>query len=194
MRRVVLCAALLGATIVVVPATSSAQVAIAGVVKDGTGAVLPGVTVEASSPVLIEKTRTVVTDTAGQYKIVDLSPGTYQVAFTLAGFKTVKRTDIILEGTFTAQVSVDLQIGQVEETLTVTGASPVVDVINNTTSFVANREILDAIPTTDRNTVSRALLIPGTTVTPFVLGQYNLTSHGSSTSDFTIAIDGLRAN
>jgi hypothetical protein len=194
MRRVVLCTALLAAAIWLVPATSSAQVAIAGVVKDGTGAVLPGVTVEASSPALIEKTRTVVTDTAGQYKIVDLSPGTYQVSFTLAGFKTVKRTDIILEGTFTAQVSVDLQIGQMEETLTVTGASPVVDVINNTASFVANREILDAIPTTDRNTVSRALLIPGTTVTPFVLGQFNLTSHGSSTSDFTIAIDGLRVN
>jgi hypothetical protein len=185
----VLCAA-----VVLVPTTASAQVAIAGVVKDGTGAVLPGVTVEASSPALIEKTRTVVTDSAGQYKIVDLSPGTYQVAFTLAGFKTVKRTDIILEGTFTAQVSVDLQIGQVEETLTVTGASPVVDVINNTASFVANRDVLDAIPTTERNTVSRALLIPGTTVTPFVLGQFNLTSHGSSREDFTIAIDGLRVN
>src|SRR6266849_1577101 len=194
MRRVVLCTAVLWAAMVLVPATSSAQVAIAGVVKDGTGAVLPGVTVEASSPALIERTRTVVTDTAGQYKIVDLSPGTYQVAFTLAGFKTVKRTDIILEGTFTAQVSVDLQIGQMEETLTVTGATPAVDVINNTMSFVANREVLDAIPTTDRNTVSRALLIPGTTVVPFVLGQYNLTSHGSSTSDFTIAIDGLRVN
>jgi len=194
MRRVVLCTAVLWAAVLLVPATSSAQVAIAGVVKDGTGAVLPGVTVEASSPALIEKVRTVVTDTAGQYKIVDLSPGTYQVAFTLAGFKTVKRADIILEGTFTAQVSVELQVGQVEETLTVTGASPVVDVINNTTSFVANREILDMIPTTDRNTVSRALLIPGTTVTPFVLGQYNLTSHGSAREDFTIAIDGLRVN
>src|SRR6266850_1787382 len=194
MRRVVLCTAVLWAAVLLVPATSSAQVAIAGVVKDGTGAVLPGVTVEASSPALIEKVRTVVTDTAGQYKIVDLSPGTYQVAFTLAGFKTVKRADIILEGTFTAQVSVELQVGQMEETLTVTGAAAVFDVINNTTSFVANREILDMIPTTDRNTVSRALLIPGTTVTPFVLGQYNLTSHGSAREDFTIAIDGLRVN
>src|ERR1700737_1125722 len=103
MRRVILCAALLGAAIVCAPATSSAQVAIAGVVKDGTGAVLPGVSVEASSPALIEKTRTVVTDGAGQYKIVDLSPGTYQVAFTLSGFKSVRRTGILLEGTFTAQ-------------------------------------------------------------------------------------------
>ena len=194
MRRVVLCTALLWAAVFLLPRTSHAQVAIAGVVKDTTGAVMPGVTVEASSPALIEKTRSVVTDTAGQYKIVDLSPGTYDVSFTLPGFKTVRRTGIVLEGSFTAQVSPELQVGAVEEAVTVTGETPAVDVINTTRSFVANREILDTIPTTDRNTVARALLIPGTTVTPFVLGQYNLTSHGSSTSDFTIAIDGLRVN
>ena len=194
MRRIVLCSAVLCAAVFLVPRISSAQAAIAGVVKDTTGSVMPGVLVEASSPALIEKTRSVVTDSAGQYKIVDLSPGTYQVSFTLAGFKTVRRADIILEGTFTAPVNADLQIGSVEETITVTGASPTVDIINTQKSFVANREILDAIPTTDRNTVSRALLIPGTTVTPFVLGQFNLTSHGSSVSDFTMAIDGLRVN
>jgi hypothetical protein len=143
---------------------------------------------------LIEKSRSVVTDSAGQYKIIDLSPGAYEVAFTLTGFKTVRRGNIILEGNFTPTVNAELQVGSVQETLTVTAESPTVDVINTQKSFVANREILDAIPTTDRNTVSRALLIPGTTVTPFVLGQFNLTSHGSSTSDFTIAIDGLRVN
>ncbi|PYR41951.1 MAG: hypothetical protein DMF93_07185, partial [Acidobacteria bacterium] len=182
------------AAIFLLPGTSRAQVAIAGVVKDTTGAVLPGVTVEASSPALIEKARSVVTDTAGQYKIVDLSPGAYEVTFTLPGFKTVHRTGIVLEGTFTAQVNPDMQVGAVEESVTVTGQTPAVDVINNTASFVANRAILDTIPTTDRNTVSRALLIPGTTVTPFVLGQFNLTSHGSAREDFTIAIDGLRVN
>jgi carboxypeptidase family protein len=194
MRRVVLCTALLAAAIFLLPGTSRAQVAIAGVVKDTTGAVMPGVTVEASSPALIEKTRSVVTDSAGQYKIVDLSPGTYEVSFTLPGFKTIRRGSVVLEGTFTAQVNAELQVGAVEESVTVMAETPAVDVINTTTSFVANREILDTIPTTDRNTVSRALLIPGTTVTPFVLGQYNLTSHGSSVSDFTIAIDGLRVN
>ncbi len=176
------------------PRTSSAQAAIAGVVKDTSGAVMPGVLVEASSPALIEKTRSVVTDSAGQYKIVDLRPGTYEVAFTLAGFKSVRRGNIILEGNFTPTVNAELQVGNVQETLTVTAESPVVDVVNNQATFVANRDVLDAIPVTDRNTVSRALLIPGTTVTPFVLGQFNLTSHGSSTSDFTIAIDGLRVN
>jgi hypothetical protein len=194
MRRVVLCTALLWVAVFLLPGTSHAQVAIAGVVKDASGAVMPGVTVEASSPALIEKTRSVVTDTAGQYKIVDLSPGTYDVSFTLPGFKTVRRAGIVLEGSFTAQVSPELQVGAVEEAVTVTGETPAVDVINTTKSFVANREILDTIPTTDRNTVSRALLIPGTTVTPFVLGQYNLTSHGSAREDFTIAIDGLRVN
>src|SRR5881275_1333573 len=153
------------ALLALLPAAASAQTsAIAGIVKDASGAVLPGVTVEASSPALIEKARSVVTDTAGQYKIVDLSPGAYEVTFTLPGFKTVHRTGIVLEGTFTAQVNPDMQVGAVEESVTVTGQTPAVDVINNTASFVANRAILDTIPTTDRNTVSRALLIPGTTV------------------------------
>src|ERR1043166_6255002 len=194
MRRVVVCMAMLCAGVLLAPATASAQAGIAGVVRDSTGAVMPGVTVEASSPVLIEKTRVVISDSAGQYKIVDLPPGTYQVAFTLAGFKKVNRSGVVLEGNFVAPISVELQVGAMEETLTITAESPAVDVITNTATFVANREVLDAIPTTDRNTVSRALLIPGATVTPFVLGQYNLTSHGSSTSDFTIAIDGLRVN
>src|SRR5207247_455233 len=109
--------------------------------------------------------------------IIDLLPGIYQVTFTLPGFKTVRRGDVILEGAFTAQVNADLQVGAVEETVTVTAASPAVDVISNQASFVANRDVLDAIPTSRRDTTARALLIPGTTVTPFVLGQYNLTSH-----------------
>src|SRR4051812_17683607 len=196
MRRVVLCVAVLCAAVCFVPRAASAQdrAAIAGVVKDASGAVMPGVLVEASSPALIEKTRTVVTDGSGQYKIVDLSPGTYQVSFTLSGFKVVRRGNILLEGNLTPTINAELQVGSLEEVLTVTAESPIVDVVNNQQSFVASREVLDAIPTTRRDTTARALLIPGTTVTPFVLGQYNLTSHGSSTSDFTMAIDGLRVN
>ena len=101
MRRVVVCMAMLCAGVILAPATASAQAGIAGVVRDTTGAVMPGVTVEASSPVLIERIRVVVSDSAGQYKIVDLPPGTYQIAFTLAGFKKINRTGIVLEGTFT---------------------------------------------------------------------------------------------
>jgi hypothetical protein len=180
--------------ILLLPAAALAQSGIAGVVKDTTGAIMPGVTVEASSDALIEKLRTAVSDGNGQYKIVDLPPGIYQVSFTLTGFKTVRRQGIVLEGTFTAQVNGELQVGAVEESINVTGASPAVDVINTQGSFVANRDVLDAIPTPIRNTPARALLIPGTPVTPFVLGQYNLTVHGSSTSDFGMAIDGLRVN
>src|SRR5207249_4325603 len=105
-----------------------AQSAIAGVVKDATGAVLPGVTVEARSPVLIEQVKTVTTDAAGLYRIIDLRPGSYVVTFTLPGFNVVRREGIELPSDFTATVNGDLKVGAVEETVTVTGASPVVDV------------------------------------------------------------------
>src|SRR4029453_4855426 len=120
MRRVVLCLATLIAAVFLLPATSSAQAAITGVVRDTSGAVMPGVLVEASSPALIEKTRSVVTDSAGQYRIVDLAPGTYEVSFTLAGFKSVRRGNIVLEGNFTPSVNAEMQVGLLEETLTVT--------------------------------------------------------------------------
>ncbi|HYM22442.1 MAG TPA: carboxypeptidase regulatory-like domain-containing protein, partial [Vicinamibacterales bacterium] len=194
MRRLGLRIAFVLGAVLLVAKTGSAQGSIAGAVKDTTGAVMPGVTVEAASPALIEKTRNVVTDTNGNYKIVDLTPGTYEVSFTLPGFKVYKRSGIILEGTFTAQVNAELQVGAVQETVTITAESPTVDTIGTQKSSVLNREVLDVIPTTRRDTTARAALIPGTTVTPFVLGQYNLTSHGSSTSDFTMAIDGLRVN
>ena len=101
---------------------------IAGVVKDASGAVLPGVTVEAASPVLIEKVRSAVTDGNGQYRIVDLRPGTYTVTFTLTGFATVKREGFELPGDFVATLNSDLKVGGVEETVTVSGESPIVDV------------------------------------------------------------------
>src|SRR5438046_5245370 len=100
---------------------------IAGVVRDGTGGVLPGVTVEAASPALIEKVRTALTDGEGQYRIVNLRPGTYSVTFTLPGFSTVKREAVELTGGFTVTVNADLRVGALEETVTVTGASPLVD-------------------------------------------------------------------
>ena len=195
MRRVVLSMAVLSAVFFGSSASyAQDRAAIAGVVRDSSGSVMPGVLVEASSPALIERTRSVVTDNAGQYKIVDLSPGTYEVSFTLTGFKTVRRGNVILEGNFTPTVNAELQVGALTEVLTVTAETPAVDVINNQATFVANREVLDAIPTSRRDTTARALLIPGTTVTYNILGQYNMTSHGSSTSDFTMAIDGLRVN
>ena len=180
--------------VLALPAIALAQATIAGIVKDSSGAVLPGVTVEASSPALIEKSRSAVSDSAGTYRIVDLPPGTYDVAFTLSGFKVVRQSGVILQGALTVTISPNMQVGALEESITVTGTTPQVDVSNNTTQFVANRDILDDIPTPIRNTPARALLLPGTTVTPFVLGQYSMSVHGSNTADMVIAIDGLRVN
>src|SRR5437868_3097616 len=102
-------------------AAAHAQSSITGVIKDTSGSVLPGVTVEATSQALIEKERTVVSDGSGQYRIVDLRPGTYAVTFSLPGFNTFKRDGIELTGNFTAAINVEMKVGSVEETVTVTG-------------------------------------------------------------------------
>ena len=128
------------------------------------GAVLPGVTVEAASPALIEKVRTVVTDGAGQYRIIDLRPGTYTVTFTLPGFNTVKREGVELAGTFIANVNADMRVGALEETITVTGAAPVVDVQSTRQQQVLDREMIRDLPTS-RQYFSVAALIPGMSVT-----------------------------
>src|SRR5206468_8492424 len=123
---------LLSAGVFLYPASTLAQSnsGIAGVVKDTSGAVLPGVTVEAASPALIEHVRTVVTDGSGQYKIVELRPGPYTVTFTLAGFSAIKREGIELTSSFTATVNADMQVGTVAETITVSGETPTVDLQN----------------------------------------------------------------
>ena len=193
MRKILVVGLFACACLLVFPLAARAQGSIAGSVRDNSGAVMPGVTVEVSSPALIEKVRTAVSDSSGNYRIVDLPPGTYAVAFTLPGFKTVRREGVIIQGTFAAPVSAEMQVGALEETILVTG-SPTVDVSNNTAQFVVDRDILDQIPTPVRNTPARALLLPGTAVTPFVLGQYNMSVHGSSTADTVIAIDGMRVN
>src|SRR5438132_7783557 len=114
-------------TVTLLPATVFAQAAITGVVKDASAGVLPGVTVEAASPVLIEKVRSVVTDGTGQYRIVNLLPGTYSATFSLPGFSTVKRDGIELTGSFVATVNGELKVGSLEETITVTGETPIGD-------------------------------------------------------------------
>jgi len=123
---------------------------IAGAVRDASGAVMPGVTVEAASPALIEKVRVVTTDGQGLYRIVDLRPGTYTVTFTLPGFGTVKREGVALTTGFTANVNAELKVGSLEETITVTGEAPVVDTQNVQQQQTLSREILDAIPTSRR--------------------------------------------
>src|SRR5688500_14806298 len=134
------------ASIALVPAAAHAQAVMAGEVKDSSGAVLPGVTVEAASPALIEKVRTAVTDGTGQYRIEDLRPGVYTVTFTLQGFSPVRREGIELTGSFTATIDADLRVGTLAETVVVTGESPIVDVQSSKREMTLDGDVIRAIP------------------------------------------------
>lgn len=176
--------------------------AIAGVVKDASGGVLPGVTVEASSPALIEKVRTVVSDGSGAFKIVDLRPGDYTVTFSLTGFSTVKREGVSLAGGFTATVNADMKVGSLEETVVVSGLSPVVDVQNVREQRVLTREVLDAIPTA-KALVNIAALVPGVVVAQTSTGAaqdvggtggdnfQGMSIHGARRNDQQTLVDGM---
>jgi hypothetical protein len=146
MRRVTAaCLVLVGLT-VCTPSVAFAQATITGIVKDTTGAVLPGVTVEAASPDLIEKVRTATTDADGQYRIIDLRGGTYSVSFSLPGFSTVRRDDIQLAGTFVATINAELRVGALQETVVVTGESPIVDVQSVSRQTTLTNEVINEIP------------------------------------------------
>jgi hypothetical protein len=136
------------ALVIAAPRIVLAQASITGTVKDGSGAVLPGVTVEAGSTVLIEKTRSSITDSSGLYRIVDLRPGTYTVTFTLPGFNSVKREGIELAGSATITIPIEMNVGALEETVTVTGESPVVDVQNTRRETVINASVIETLPAT----------------------------------------------
>src|SRR3954468_12915700 len=159
MRRLVQVVLVLSC-VLVLPSIVFAQAGIAGNVKDSSGAVLPGVTVEASSPALIEKTRSVVTDGGGNYKIENVRPGTYSVTFTLPGFNTVKRDGIELTGSFVATVTADMKVGAIEETITVTGETPIVDIQSTARQQVLNKDVIEAIPT-GRSYSALGVLLPG---------------------------------
>jgi len=147
------------------PSLAGAQGALArgtltGTVRDGSGAVLPGVTVEAASSALIEKTRTAVTDSSGVYRIVNLDPGVYTLTFTLAGFSQVKREGIELIGSATLTIPVDLRVGNLQETVVVTGESPVVDVQSTRREAVIQGDVVSSLPGT-RSMGSLITMIPG---------------------------------
>ena len=183
------------AFLVLIPGVLFAQSGITGVVRDTSGAVLPGVTVEASSPVLIEKVRTVVTNSDGSYRIIELRPGVYSVTFSLAGFNTVRRQGVELPPAFTATISVDLSVGALEETITVSGAAPLVDVQNATSQRVLASEILDAIPAA-RSPQGFTALTPGVISQglggiPGGRNELDTGVHGSPTNESIYAIDGL---
>ena len=142
---------------------ASAQATLTGTVRDDTGSVLPGVTVEATSPVLIERARSAVTDGSGQYRIIGLNPGTYALTFSLPGFKTVKRSDVQISGTATFTVPAELNVGGVEETVIVAADSPVVDLQNTKRELVIDSDVIAALPAT-RSYGSILNATPGLTV------------------------------
>jgi len=187
------------ACLVAVPSLAHAQSAIAGIVRDTSGAVLPGVTVEAASPALIEKTRAVTTDGEGRYNIVDLRPGVYTVTFSLEGFSTVKRDGVELPSNFTATINGELKVGSLEETITVSGQSPVVDTSTAVQQQVLSRAVLDSVPT-GRSVPTLGAMLPGARLAlPDVGGtsgmqNRDLTVHGSDGRDTTFMVDGMILN
>jgi len=183
--------------VLLLPVVASAQATISGVVKDASGAVLPGVTVEASSPALIEKVRTTVTDGTGQYAIPDLRPGIYSVKFTLTGFAAVEREGVELSGTFTARINADMRVGGLEETIKVTGETPVVDVQSTQQERVLDREVLDALPNAGLRT-ALGVLIPSVDFRRQDVGGAgvravtgNMVAHGARSEDAGTTLNGM---
>ena len=195
-RKVCLVVALL-----VLPVVSAAQGlgSIAGVVRDASGAVLPGVTVEAASPALIEKVRTVVTDGTGRYAVVSLPVGVYSVTFTLAGFNVIRREGIEVAANFSTTANADLAVGALSETVTVSGESPIVDVRGATQTRALTASNFKEIPSSG-SWSNMAGLIPAVNVTGGVdvggstgdAQSLALTAHGSGTLDQNQMIDGLK--
>ncbi len=199
--RIVVTLSAMLACVAAIPAAAVAQTTgIAGTVRDTSGAVIPGVTVEASSPALIEKVRSVVTDEQGLYSIVDLRPGLYTVTFTLPGFATVRREGIELTGSFTATVNAELRVGAVSETVTVSGEAPTVDIRNVVQEKVLTDEVREALPT-GRSILAMSEIIPGISVVTGtrpsahdVAGTSDVrgasTIHGGRPGDFIMQFDG----
>src|SRR5262245_979274 len=174
---------------------------IAGTARDTSGAFLPGVTVEAASPALIEKVRTVVTDGSGQYRIINLPPGTYNVTFSLASFANVRREGVDVSIGITSQVNAEMKLGAVAETITVSGEAPVVDLQSTAQTTAANARAFKELPT-GGSWVNMAQLIPainsaffGTRDVGGLMGDQTGTQvsvHGGLPGDGVSMIDGMR--
>jgi hypothetical protein len=185
-------------SLLVVPTATFAQAgaALTGIVTDSTGAVLPGATVEARSPVLIEQVRSSVTDETGRYRIVDLRPGTYSVTFTLPGFASILREGIELTGTFVATVNAELRVGGLQETVTVSAETPVVDVQSTKTQETLTNDVLNSIPI-GRQYFSLTALVPALNVQGNDVGGVQgpifsvFQAHGGRRDEGQVHVEGL---
>ena len=197
MRKIIWHLMAVASTVIIFPALSLAQFgAVSGVVRDSSGAAVPGVTVEAASPALIEKVRTAVSDPSGLYRVEQLRPGTYSVTFTLSGFGTERREGIEISAGFTAPVNVSLKVGAVQETINVSDKAPVVDVQNVTQERTLVKQEIDALPT------AKSFATIGVTLPSVNMNQYDvggtqgergnvLAAHGGSGADMTLQVDGI---
>ncbi|HEY6509042.1 MAG TPA: carboxypeptidase-like regulatory domain-containing protein, partial [Vicinamibacterales bacterium] len=186
------------ALLALAPTVVWAQASVTGTVRDTSGGVLPGVTVEAASGALIEKTRAAVSSASGQFRITDLPSGTYRVTFTLPGFATIQRDGIELAGSFTATINVEMRVGGLEETITITGEAPIVNVQSTVRQDVLQGDFIAELPAA-RNVQNIAILIPGMAVagTLDVGGLRggaevnNFSAHGGRADDGRLLVDGM---
>ena len=182
------------AVVLFCPAIAHAQAALAGTVRDASGAVLPGVTVEAASPALIEKVRTTVTDGTGQYRITELPPGNYKVTYSLPGFTTVVREAVDVSGSGVIAISVDMRVSGVQETITVTGETPVVDVQSTRRQTVLDNDFINVLPAS-RGYGALLNAVPaiqgGYMTTQITPAMTFFTTHGGRPNEGTVQIDGL---
>lgn len=189
--------AIVTALLFLAPSWALAQGSITGIVRDSSGSVLPGVTVEASSDALIEKVRTAVTDGNGQYRIVDLRAGTYALTFTLPGFSAFRRTGVVIEGTFTATINADMKVGALQETVTVTAESPIVDVQSVRRQISIDSDTIGAIPAS-KSYASLMQLMPnvvtqagGAMDTQVVPGMVVFGGAGGRSNEGRVNLDGI---
>jgi hypothetical protein len=171
---------------------------VTGAAKDASGAVLPGVSVEVSSPALIERVRTATTDGTGLYRIINLPPGVYTVSFTLPGFNTVKREQVQVQAGFTVTIDGEMKVGAVQETVTVTGESPVIDVQSAAATRSVSAEAFKELPSSG-SWLQMASLVPAIRASVQdvggVLGDQTgaqVSAHGSRAEDGVSLLDGLR--
>jgi hypothetical protein len=188
---------------VILPVVATAQTStIAGSVRDESGGAVPGVTVEVAGPALIEKVRTTISDDEGRYSIVGLRPGIYTVTFSLTGFAILIREGIELTSDFTASVNAMLTVGTLQESITVTVGSPIVDTSGITQRVVMPRDVLDLLPT-GRNIQAVGIMIPGTALSVGGGGARDVGGSGGlqqsplqyrGSADTVQTIEGIRLN
>jgi hypothetical protein len=190
---------LVSALLLAAPVAAQQTGTLSGVVKDAQGAVLPGVTVTASSPALIGGSRTTPTGATGSYQLTGLPPGMYTVMYELSGFTTLNRENVVVQVNQVARLDVELAVGTLQESVTVSGESPVVDVSSTVTQTNITKDLYEAIPT-GRNPWVMAGLVPGVITGRLDVGgtegmqQYNLEAFGSADSQKSFSIDGLKTN